>query len=413
MISTNSVDPGSQGEGDRIISQILQLANNLEIDTDRAMVLEAIAKKYAENRQYDRALQSVNTIIDNAYKARTLAEVVLYCAEVLPVDEVTNALYQALQIAQEIEYEEIKWSSVGFIADCCFEAGRYEQALQIARTIPNDEHQISILTKMAVAYAKAEEGTLAAETFAHAFEESNTLDDKYSRSYWWICIAADYTEAGQGNKMAEILARSQQLLTALESIELESLESYREQTETLGSFAILYAKIGLYDLAFLFANAIKEDEYSRFITLLSIAICQVDASEYSEAIEIVKPFRGNYAIAHLFRRIASEYAEQGHYSLAIDTINYIDRSVEEDDYQAALAVVTAIRATAETGDKVRDMLSQSLQIVKGCRASGLVDIVAQYAKVGLYTEALEIVRPLKNQNQKAYALESIIRQIQM
>ncbi|MCU0543253.1 MAG: hypothetical protein MUE44_13950 [Oscillatoriaceae cyanobacterium Prado104] len=400
-------------ENDRIIAEIFQLANNLEIDTDRAIVLAAIAKKYAENRQYDRALQFVNTISDPAYKARTLAKVVLDCAESISVDEVTNTISQALQIAGEIESEEVKWGSIGFIADCCLEAGRYEQAMQIARTIQDDDWQMGILTKIAVTHAKAGQETPAAEAFTRAFEQVNALEDKYSRSYWWIRIAASCTKAGQGNKMPEILARSEQLLNALESLELESLESYREKNENLGNFAILYAQKGLYDLAFRFANAIEEDEYSKVLTLLSIAICYVDASLYSEAIEIVKPFRGNYATAVLFRRIASEYAERGQYDKAVETINYIDRSVEEDDYQAALAVITAIRATAEAGDLVRDMLSQSLQISKGCEGGGLVDIVAQYAKVGLYDEALEIVRPLKNQNQKAYALESIIRQIQI
>lgn len=246
MIPTNSVGTGSKGEGDRIISQIFQLANNLEIDTDRAIVLAAIAKKYAENRQYEPALQIVNTISDRAYKARTLAEVVLRCAEIIQDDEFTNTISQAVKIAQEREDGDgVKWSSIGFIADCCFETGRYEQALQIARSIPNDDAQMSILTRIAVVYAKAGEGTLAAEAFARAFEKANTLEDKYSRSYWWIRIAADYTEAGQGNKMAEILARSEQLLNSLQSLELESLESYREQSENLGIFTILYAKIGL------------------------------------------------------------------------------------------------------------------------------------------------------------------------
>lgn len=413
MIVSNYRATEQPSDIDRIISQIFQLANNLAIDTDRAIVLAAIAKKYTENRQYDRALQFVNTISDNAYKARTLAEVVLHCAEAIPIDEVDNTLSQALQIAQEIESEEVKWWSIGFIADCCFEAGRYEQAMQIARTIPSDDWNMGILTKIAVAYAKAGQGTLPAETFARAFEQANTIEDKYSRSYWWIRIAADCTEAAQGNKMPEILARSEQLLNALKSIELESLESYREKNENLGNFAILYAQKGLYDLAFQFANALKEDEYSRFLTLLSIAICYVDASLYSEAIAIVKPFRGYYATATLFRRISSEYAEQGQYDLAIEIINYIDRSVEEDEYQAALAVVAAIRATTEAGDKVRDMLSQSLQIVNSCRASGLLDIVALYAKVGLYAEALEIVSSINNQNGEAYALESIVRQIKM
>lgn len=355
----------------------------------------------------------VNTISEPAYKARTLAEVVLDCAESIPIDEVTNTISQALQIAREIESAEVKWGSIGFIAERCFEAGRYEQALQIARTIPNDDGQMSILNSIAVAYAKAGEETLAAETFAQAFEISDTLEDKYSRSYWWIRIAADFTKSGQGNKMPEILARSEQLLNALESIELASLESYREKNENLGIFLILYAQKGLYELAFQFANAIEEDEYSRFLALMNIAVCYIDAGQYSEAIEIVKPFRGNYAISPIFRRIASEYAERGLYDKAVETINYIDRSVEEADYQAALAYITAIRATAETGDKVSDMLSQSLEISKGCEDGGLIDVVAQYAKVGLYDEALEIVRPIKNQNWQAYALESIIQKIQI
>jgi tetratricopeptide (TPR) repeat protein len=172
-------------------------------------------------------------------------------------------------------------------------------------------------------------------------------------------------------------------------------------------------KMGTIGLAFKFANAIEEDEYSRFLALMNIAVCYIDAGQYSAAIEIVKPFRGNYPIAPIFRRIASEYAEQGQYSLAFDTINYIDRSVEEEDYQAALASIAAIRATAETGYKVRDMLSESLEISKGCKWGGLIDVVAQYAKVGLYDEAIKIVMPIKNQNWQAYALESIIRQMQI
>jgi tetratricopeptide (TPR) repeat protein len=263
-------------------------------------------------------------------------------------------------------------------------------------------------------YAKAGEGTLAAEAFARAFEKANTLEDKYSRSYWWIRIAADYTEAGQGNKMAEILARSEQLLNSLQSLELESLESYREQSENLGIFTILYAKIGLYDLAFQFANAIKEyDEYSRFLALLNIAICYVDADQYSEAIKILKLFRGQYPTAALFWRIAFKYAEQGQHSLAVETINYIDRSVEENEYQAALAVITAIRATAEEGDRVSELLSRSLEISNASGGNGLIEIVAQYAKVGLYPEALDIATSIQNGNFQAYVLESIIQQIQM
>jgi len=412
MVPTNSIGTGSKDDGDRIISQIFQLANSIESVAYRSMVSEALAKKYSQNRQYDRAIQFVNTISYNAYKARTLADVVLDCAEAIPADEVANTISQALQIARETEYEEVKWDTIGFIANRCFEAGRYEQALQIARSIPNDDWYMGILTKIAVAYAKAGQETLAAETFARAFEQANALGDKYSRSYWWIQIAADFTASGQGNKIPEILARSEQLLDALESLELASLESYREQNENLGNFALLYAQKRLYDLAFQFANAIKEDEYSRFLALISIASCYIDASQYSEAIEIVKPFRGNYYTAGLFMRIASEYAEQGQYSLAVETINYIDRSVEEDRYQAALAVVTAIRATAESGNGVRDMLSQSLQIMNNCGGS-LADIVTQYAKVGLYDEALEIVRPLEYENERAAALLNIIWQIKM
>ena len=414
MFPTNSVPTSQKGEGDRIISQIFQLANNLEIDTDRAIVLAAIAKKYAENRQYEQAFQIVNIINDNAYKARTMAEVVLHCAEVIQVNEVTNTLSQALQIAQKIEDGDgVKWSSIRFIADCCFETGRYEQALQIARLMRNNEHQINILTKIAVEYAKAGQGSRSAETFSQAFELANTLEDEYSRSYWWMDIAAKQTEAGQGNKMAEILARSEQLLNSLQSLELESLESYRKQTETLGTFTILYAKIGLYDLACQFANAIKEDEYSRFLALLNIAICYVDASQYSEALEIAKSFQGNYATAPIFRIIASKYAEQGQHSLAVETINYIDRSLEENEYQAALAVITAIRATTEGGDRVSELLSRSFEISNASGGDGLIEIVAQYAKVGLYAEALEIATSIQDRNFQPYVLESIIQQIQM
>jgi hypothetical protein len=50
MCSKKKLTTEQNDMGDRIISQILQLTKKITSDSDRAIVLTAIANKYAENR---------------------------------------------------------------------------------------------------------------------------------------------------------------------------------------------------------------------------------------------------------------------------------------------------------------------------------------------------------------------------
>ncbi|MEG4010569.1 MULTISPECIES: tetratricopeptide repeat protein [unclassified Microcoleus] len=273
-----------------------EIAQLVENDSDKAWILNRLARKYAKIGQFDRAIQIAEIIIDNEEKELALAWI---------ADEYAKAGQSdaALKIVATID-NDWKNSPLIQIVKNYVASGQFEQAKEIAGMIkdPDDEDENDwkweAMSDIAGGYAKAGQ-------FDKALEFAENLENEYHKDEALWAIAYRYAELGQFESIikmapASISAGDDPLAVIAElmvSQELEcdriiaitkTLENEFDQRALLRSIIYQYANTeNNSDKIIKFARS-ATDESIKYVALEHLAKSYVEAKDYDRVLEIAK-----------------------------------------------------------------------------------------------------------------------------
>lgn len=206
---------------------------------------------------------------------------------------------QALLVAKTIDSSAFKEKVLGTIAPHLTTAQQYDQALLIAKTIQDASYKQSALSE--IASALAEKGQ-----FDQALALAESLKDEYKNPAL-SAIASELAEKGRYNKALEIaktiqddfykkealsaiaphLTTAQQYVQALEIAQSIADDSHRQSA--LSAIARALATVGQYDKALQVAETIKD--YYKEEALGAIACELADAGQYAQAQQFAQLIR--------------------------------------------------------------------------------------------------------------------------
>ena len=169
------------------------------ITTPEEKTEPAITGIHAETDQYDQALQATRVMEDTSDKAEALLAIAHKYAEAGAEEKATEIFFQALQLANSIEDPWNPWVKVGvltLIAGKYIEAGQYDQALTITRTMKDDTPKTGVLAEVASKYAEAGAQEKAAELLSQALQIAKTKEGAEAKAQALMAIGLPYTKAG-------------------------------------------------------------------------------------------------------------------------------------------------------------------------------------------------------------------------
>ncbi|MGB7444325.1 MAG: hypothetical protein WA919_24930 [Coleofasciculaceae cyanobacterium] len=258
----------------------------------RNQALQEMAIAYAKIGKYDQAMQLVQKI-DNygslPYQVRTLTEIAQQAAAKGDKTRADNLIKQALQIANQLEFNSQKTDALVAIAIFYTKIGQtkqaeelHAQAMQLAKSEPNDSGSTFLLPSMfkqyldANLYEKAIQTALAitdaagqrnralneiathlieAEQFDMALKATNVLSQPEDKTRFLLELVNNYIARGQLTKASEILVRALEVTKTIKGPESRKI-LVREDLEVddpfdRGSFleeiALKYTDIGQYN----------------------------------------------------------------------------------------------------------------------------------------------------------------------
>ncbi|MEM2030877.1 MAG: tetratricopeptide repeat protein, partial [Archaeoglobaceae archaeon] len=239
-IATALAKAGRSEEANEIFDEALKVARSISDKKDRSMALTDIVEVLAEAERHDEVFKIIGDYLSNT-------------ATMLAVGRFVES--------NKIENEIKRSWTLSNIAEALAEAGRFDEALKVARSISDKSRWRSwTLSNIATALAKAGRSEEANEIFDEALKIarsiSESIPDKEERSWALGDIVEVLTKAG----------RFDEALKVARSISNESSRS-----EALSNIATALAKAGRFDEALKIARDISDKSQWRSVALAEIA----------------------------------------------------------------------------------------------------------------------------------------------
>ena len=279
-------------EGGDVLSAALSVTNTVKNADGFDELSAAIAQRYAEREEFERAVEIADTINDPYTLEKTLADIAVKCASVGDEDyafELIESLedlsHQATAMtrisiahAARGEFDRATQIASGMednsnllaeIAALSAAQGDFERALSIAQTIDFPLSRALALTRIAEGYVKAGHGPRAARLLSQALEETLDIETDDERATARAEIALRLADAGDAEQCATVLAQ------ALEDAEIAE-EPYRDTA--LAQLAASHARLKQYDVALEVTEKIN-DVYVAAETLANLAVVEREAGD--------------------------------------------------------------------------------------------------------------------------------------
>jgi len=189
---------------------------------------------------------------------------------------------------------------LGGIADKFAEAGQFDQALQIARTIEAPEGKAYELSQIADKYVKATRFEEAGRILDEAKQIAETIKDPTSKYSTLESLSASYAQAGQFDQATQVGA---------------TIENPYFKTSALQAIAEIYEKAGQIDKA---------------VELLSQAVQVIKTVKQGKDYSAPR----NSAENTLMEMAGSYYATKGQFTLALYVVKSLD-DVSDQAYTLA------------------------------------------------------------------------------
>lgn len=268
-IAANYAKSGQQDKADRFFEQSLKLVDS------KAGALFNIAESFANARDYEKALELLNTAREQSRGKEVdiaVTETSLRIARIAIDDKqfesANKALSQALKVASPPSAFRTDSSWLTEIAVRYAEMGQLDQALDVAQSIDEDSRRLEALLIVAKQYWKIGQLDQANRIFSLARELAETpknyprvnVESNVFKSKNLVQLSDTYRETGQVEIANRILNEAFQTAKAIKELD--------DQTREIGSIAKKYAEIKNYDQALIAAETIRETKERKNLTEL-------------------------------------------------------------------------------------------------------------------------------------------------
>lgn len=317
--------------------QTNQLAQAPDYQAYKSNLLAEISRKLAEKKEFEQALQVLTkTQKDEIYTPMLQRTILLEAAG-------SGEFDIALQIANSIEDENTRNSTLVDVASFLADAGKAEQALQVLQSLPkNEQREVELLWEITRSFA-------AQGKTERALEIAQSLENGQSQ-------AVGLANAGAVEEALQIAETLGEL----------------DKTETLGFIAMTLGETGNFDQALKLAKSLPKSSFQGN-TLLQITKSLVKREQWEQALEVAQLIKDDYRKENAATAVPSR------------TTMYGNRS---------LAFIEIAMALTEAG-KLEQAL-QAAQFIEGSWEVEIADvfsgIAVKFVKLGKFDKALELAR---------------------
>ena len=346
----------------------IEVATRIEDSRWRCLAWTLIASQYTKNKQseqadrmFSKAIATANGIARSNDKLMCLTEIAGEYAQGGQKEQAMQLLAQAHELAKGMKGQWGVDSALADIAIKYAEVGEFDRALEMARTMESAYFKASILTGMASAYAKSGQMDRATELFSEGIEAAKLIggaDDKFSAM---AGIAGKYAEAGQREKVLQLLPY------LIETAGTVVHEHASQKSGALAKIAGKYAGIGEFTRAMETAKMVSDvSAKSEALSDIASKAAVIDEKQkasrvLAQVLEMAMAIDGIWKHDETLAVIATEFAEIGDFTRAVETANPIR---DEHDKSKALADIALLAAKAGQTEQASRLFSQAVETAK-------------------------------------------------
>ncbi|MGH8005881.1 MAG: hypothetical protein ACREQ3_02615 [Candidatus Binatia bacterium] len=314
------------------LSQAFQLAKK----TENVWLLDQIANRYADAGQYERAIE-VARAEDAPSQARTLVEIARKRTQ-------CSQYGDALQVANIIEDPYFKDMALAEIGRKQAECGRDNNALQIIDVIRDTHFKATVLSTIAGKHAEA-------GRYDQAFQIVNTISQAAHRAEALAAIAHQYAGIGQYEKAQQ----TADMIHDTRFREMVRIEITGKSPAAVARQDQVMQERWQAEQAWR-----QQDPDEQAKKLVDTARQYAEASQYDQALAIVKAIPESFYQTQALTIIAGKYADGGQYDRVLDLTPLMENAPK-----AGMLTELAFKYTqAGVQDKALAAISQALQIAR-------------------------------------------------
>ncbi|MCC3416022.1 MULTISPECIES: hypothetical protein [unclassified Microcoleus] len=405
-----------------------EIAQLVENDCDKALVLNRLAQKYARSGKFKQAIQIAEIIIDNEQKELALAGIASAYAEAGQSDE-------ALKIVATID----NWKTFPLIKIIknYAESGEFDLATQLTETIEYSEDNDDRYE----AFNAITDGYIKAEKFEQAIQFAGSLDDNFNKTEALSVIAYRCAEIGQFDRAFQVIqtiyeindssvcdiflecifdfvAKAEERERVLKIIQTIENESYRNCM--LGWSACDYADAGKFEQAIRIAEMVTDDSLSSYALSWQVESA-IASKQYDRAVQLAQTIHDmNYLQSIRLGRNVIAVAEAGQ----LDQAFTIARTINDKHEKAqALANVALSYAESAQQEKASEVFAEAVEVAHSLenvylKITSLEVIATNLSRTGqvsqaaeLLSQAIQIVSTIENEFRKLELLRELNSQI--
>lgn len=320
----------------------------------------------------------------------------------LITEKVTNSqlsakalLDRAVALSQKLERDYLRESALFEVATNYAKIGEFERGIQIAETIQNKSDRARSISEIAQAYAKAQQRD-------RGLKLAQTIGDNDAKIAALAQIARYYQQAGQIRPGSEVFQQSRDLANQLKS-------SYG-----LVQIATAYSQVGEYDKAIGIVSII-EDKSAQVEALVAIAgeLFQGNQPEKStkilaQGLSIATEIDDHWLRSRALTGIAQQYYQSKQTNRGAEVlVQALNASEQIDEYYTRNLKFESWLEIADNYAKSGQKKQAIALIEKATKlneneefllvqSGGLGKIASNYAAIGEYDRALELVKAIRN-----------------
>jgi tetratricopeptide (TPR) repeat protein len=315
-----------------------------------------------------------------------LVFVLLACSHPGRTEAKQDPLACSVLIAQRISDTSIKDDALAGIAEYHLEAGRFDKALDVVRSIDDASPKVSSLSRIAAKYSEVGQQEQALGMLSEALSLAEAFDPGYFDKYFvFTHVAHGYIAAG----------KPEQALQLLQRIRYESFT----KDGALETMALIFADNGEYNRALTTVSYIRDAfDRSRALTRIAMKYLRGGKKEQAlrllgQALEVARTAERLSFRTRALAEIGSRYAEIGQMNQASSVID------------EALQTSRMIKTVDSPVKPSRMMDTED----RASKAMILSELAVKYAMCGKYGEAFLLAEAIEEPHSKGPTIIKIAR----
>jgi tetratricopeptide (TPR) repeat protein len=377
QIAVEFAKAGQTGQAAKLFTQALQIANKIESPPDKVMAQEAIAHQYGKVGQKNKAAEVLAQAVKGSKSIWGVSFVKDTVLERIAVNYAELGDYdQAIWVTDKIVDNIPKGRALARVIAQYLAVGEYDKARQVA-------NMIEIKTSKANALIEISTKTGEYQQALSVAQEIDEDDSAPLKSIVLSKIVLLYSKSGQKKQAIEVLSQALNVAKVIKDTDTK--------VQHLARIALLYAQMGQ----------------------------KAQAAEISsQALQIAS--QNTDKKATLFTKVAAQYGNAGNKELAdlvFPQALAMAQTLKNEDNKAHTLAELAI---ASANIQPYNQVLQLIQTIKDrhLQAYALTRIAKNFSRsqrqdeaAKILEQAFEIVKPLKNSDEKAQSLAEIAMQL--